>query len=122
VAITQAERRVVEAEIAQSNIELAQHAGIARELATVQQEIADCTQAIESSQAVSQVLRNDYSEAAGSASSSVTVTRRLGDGFIIMAASETTTLLPGDVVRVSHDGSPAAPGSEPVSHAQNQQK
>ncbi len=103
VASAQAERRVVEAETTQAKMEAEHFGGLQSELAATQQEIDDCTHAIASMQAVTRVLRNsapEIAEAMAIASPGIRITRRIAAGPVVIAATETTSLLPGDVVQV----------------------
>ena len=113
VALAQAEGRLVEAEIAQAKIEQAHSVEIENELAATQQEIDDGTHAIVSMQAVIQVLRNGLPEVAGGSPRlpSLSITRRVAEGYTVITATETTLLLPGDVVQVNSDNRVETPTS-----------
>jgi DNA topoisomerase VI subunit A len=99
--------------------------GIERDLSTTQQEIDDCTQSIAAMSAVIQVLRHGITDAdAGSLAGAplIKITRRNGDSINTTPATETTTLLPGDVVRVELDGNVAtqtATSAQQISRPQN---
>lgn len=124
VALAQSERRLVEAEIALAKIQLDHSAGINRELSATQQEIDNCRQAIVSMQAVTEVLRDGTSDVAGASSSTpfLRITRRVADGITVMAATESTGLLPGDVVQVNFVGgsdASVAGSSQDTTHLRN---
>ena len=109
VAAAQAERSLAEAEFAKDKIETDYASGIENELTTTQHDIDDCAQAIASMRAVVQVLHNSLSGIAGELARrpSLRITRRVAGGFTDIAATDTTWLLPGDVVQVN-----SAPQSE----------
>ncbi len=102
VAMAQAERRLVEAEMARSKTELDYTLGIEKDLASTQQDIDDCAREIASMQAVTQVLRDGLPQFAVNSASppGLTITRRVAEGLIVTFVTETTSLLPGDVVQV----------------------
>ncbi len=107
VALAQSERRLVEAEIALAKIQLDYAAGIERELSVAQEEIDDCSRSIATMQAVTQLLRDSIPDPTdGSVANSPTfrITRRIGDAVSTIPATETTLLLPGDVVRIELPG------------------
>jgi polysaccharide biosynthesis/export protein ExoF len=111
VALAQSERRLVEAENAQTKLELDYSVGIERDLAATNEDIDDCTKAITSMQATTQVLRNSLPQVAGASAGNrlrLRITRRVAAGFAIIEATEITVVLPGDVVQVNPDN-----GSEP---------
>jgi protein involved in polysaccharide export with SLBB domain len=105
VVLAQADRRMVEAEIAQAKLELDHSVGLEKELAVVQQDIDDSNLGIASMQAVIRVLGGRPDAVDGSASpTGLRITRRLADGFTVIPATETTPLLPGDIIEVSSAG------------------
>lgn len=103
VTLAQAERRLIEAEIAQAKVERDYPAETERDLATTQEAIDDCTRAIASMQAVTRILDSSLPQAAsGSAGTqSLIITRRAGTGLTTIPAADTTLLLPGDVLQVN---------------------
>ena len=112
VAVAEAESRSIEAEIAKAKVELDHSIGIERELAATQQEIGDCARSITSMQAVIQVLHNNLQAGAEGSESlpNLSIMRRVGEGLTVIPATETTVLLPGDVVQVNYtnrSGTPA---------------
>jgi hypothetical protein len=103
VAMAQSERGLVEAEIALAKIQLDYATGIERDLSATQQEIEDSTQSIAAMQEVTKVLRDSIPDATGGhveSARSFRITRRIGDTVGTIPATETTLLIPGDVVRV----------------------
>lgn len=98
VAIVQAERGVVAAEIARTRLEVDYAAGLERDLIATQREIDDCTHAIASMRAVTELLGNGGRQIRGATIFSIT--RRVAEGVAIIDGNENTPLLPGDVVRV----------------------
>jgi hypothetical protein len=90
VAVTQSERRLVEAEIALAKVQLDHSAGIDKELSATEQEIDDCTQAIVSTQAVTEVLRDSIPDGAGALADVpfLRITRRFDDGRKVMPRPE----------------------------------
>jgi protein involved in polysaccharide export with SLBB domain len=115
VGLAQAERRLVEAEILQAKIELDYSVGLEKELATTTQDIDDCTQAIASMKAVTQLLRNRLPSATSTSAGlpGLSITRRGPMGFTVIQATETTSLMPGDVVQVNYvDHTGASASSE----------
>jgi polysaccharide biosynthesis/export protein ExoF len=122
VALAQAERRLAEAEMAQAKIELDHSVGLEKELAATKQDIDDCSLAITSMQAVTQVLRNSLPQTVGGSAAtnpSLRITRRLADGFTVIPATAMTSLLPGDVVQVNADNRFEAPMAENAQPLQN---
>jgi len=103
VASAQAERRLVEAQIAAARVEREYPAETEKELAATQEEIDDCSRAITSMRAVTQILGNSLSKVSSGPTSvqSLMITRRAAAGLTIFAAADTTVLLPGDVVQVN---------------------
>jgi uncharacterized protein YPO0396 len=103
VASAQAERRLVEAQIAAARVEREYPAETEKELAATQEEIDDCSRAITSMRAVTQILGNSLSKASSGPTGvqSLMITRRAAAGLTIFPAADTTVLLPGDVVQVS---------------------
>jgi polysaccharide biosynthesis/export protein ExoF len=122
VMLAQAERRLVEAAIAQAKIELDHTVGIEKELATTEQDIDDSTQTIASMQAVTRVLRNGLPEAAGAASiPGISIMRRAAEGFTVIRATETTSLVPGDVIQVNSANRSGGPTAENAQDTQRPQ-
>jgi hypothetical protein len=124
VAVAQSERRLVEAEIALAKVQLDHAAGIDRELAATEQDIDDCTQAIVSMQAVTEVLRDSIPSGVGTSVDLpyLRITRRSDDRITVIPATEATALLPGDVVEVNSAGRvepQGAPRIQNVTHLQN---
>ena len=123
VALAQSERRLVEAEIALAKIQLDHAAGIDKELSATEQDIDDCTRAIISMQAVTEVLRDSRPDSAGAPTDVpfLRITRRIDDGLRVIPATEATSLLPGDVVQVNYASRFEAqdtPSSQHVTHLQ----
>ena len=107
VAAAQAGRTLAEAEIAQSKLELEHTVGLQKEIATAEQDINDSTQAMASMQAVIQVLRGGPPEAGAAANlPQLRVMRRVAEGFAVIPATDTTLLVPGDVIQVNSAGRP----------------
>lgn len=107
VAAAQAGRTLAEAEIAQSKLELEHTVGLHKEIATTEQDINDSTQAIASMQAVIQVLRGGPPEAGAAANlPKLRIMRRVAEGFAVIPATDTTLLVPGDVIQVNSASSP----------------
>jgi exopolysaccharide production protein ExoF len=100
VSIAQTERRLIEAEIALAKIQLDHSAGIDKELSATRQEIDDRTREIDAMRAVTRVLRDGVA-GASAGPPSLGVTRRTADGATVLPATESTALLPGDVVQVN---------------------
>ncbi len=98
VAIAQAERGVVAAEAARTKLEVDHAAGMEGDLIATQREIDDCTHAIASMRAVTELLSNGVRRDRGDTVFSIT--RRAAEGIAIIYGTEDTPLLPGDVVRV----------------------
>jgi polysaccharide biosynthesis/export protein ExoF len=124
VAVAQSERRLVEAEIALAKVQLDHAAGIDKELAATEQDIDDCTQAIVSMQAVTEVLRDSIPSGVGTSVDLpyLRITRRSDDRITVIPATEATALLPGDVVEVNSAGRvepQGAPRIQNVTHLQN---
>ena len=120
VAIAQAERGVVAAEAARTKLEIDYAAGLERDLIGTQREIDDCTHAIASMRAVTELLGDGVRRVRGDAVFSIT--RRAAEGVAIIHGNEDTPLLPGDVVRVgTSDLSPTrTSGITPMpSHLEN---
>jgi hypothetical protein len=103
VSVAQAEGRLAEAEMAQAKIELGHAAEINRELAATQQEIDESAQSVASMQAVNEVLRTGPSKVAGEPTSltDFRIMRRGIEGLTVIPATETTALLPGDILQVA---------------------
>jgi polysaccharide biosynthesis/export protein ExoF len=101
VALAQAKRRLVEAEILQSTIELDQSVGLERDQIVTLQDIEDCKQQIASMQAVIQVLRSGLSEVESVSVPSFRIIRKTAGDHRTIAATETTLLQPGDVLQVA---------------------
>jgi polysaccharide biosynthesis/export protein ExoF len=118
VALAQSERRLVEAEIALAKVQLDHAAGIDKELSAIEQEIDDCTQAIISMQAVTEVLRDSIPDVAGAPADVpfLRITRRVDDSLTVMPATEATALLPGDVVQVNYAGRVETQGATHSQH------
>ena len=105
VSLAQSQRRLIEAQMAMVKIQLDHAAGIERDLSAIQQEIEDCSESIAAMRAVTLVLQRSIPEIGGGAIAgasvpSFTVVRRVADHVTTFAATETTPLVPGDVVRV----------------------
>jgi protein involved in polysaccharide export with SLBB domain len=111
VAFAQAERRLVEAEMARTKIEFDHSVGLENELAATQQDIDDCAQAIASMRAVTLVLRNSLPQLANDGTTSLRITRRGAGGLTVIPATDTTLLQPGDVVQVNFGKRTDAPAS-----------
>lgn len=105
VAVAQAERRVVEAEAAKTRLVLDYAVGLEKDVTATRQEIDDCSHAIASMRAVTQVLSTDTAQAA--TNPNIRITRRAADGVTVIPATEDTPLLPGDVVQVSAGSRPS---------------
>jgi exopolysaccharide production protein ExoF len=107
VSVAQAEGRLAEVEMAQAKIELGHSAEINRELATTQQDIDEAAQAVASIQAVTEVLRTGLPKVAGEPASEPAsrtgfrITRRVTEGLTVISATETTALVPGDILQVA---------------------
>jgi exopolysaccharide production protein ExoF len=105
IAIAQAERGVVVAEAVRARLEVDYAAGLERDLIATQREIDDCTHAIASMRAVTELLGDGIRRVKGGTVFSIT--RRTAENVAIIYGNEDTPLLPGDVVRVgSSDLSP----------------
>jgi protein involved in polysaccharide export with SLBB domain len=113
VTLAQAERRLIEAEIAQAKIEHDYPAETERDLATTQAAIDDTARAIASMQAVTEILGNGLPETAGQSTGaqSLIITRRVGTGLTTIPAVDTTLLLPGDVLQVNSATARTPPAS-----------
>jgi exopolysaccharide production protein ExoF len=98
VTIAQAERGVVSAEAARTKLEVDYAAGLERDLIATQREIDDCTHAIASMRAVTELLGDGVRRSKGEKVFSIT--RRAAEGVAVIRGNEDTPLLPGDVVRV----------------------
>ena len=106
VVMAQAERRLLEAEIARARVELDYSIEVGRQVFQTTQDIDDCLRSIEAMRSVEQVLRTGAVNADGFAAqprTGITITRRGEDGFVTFPAQEATPLLPGDVVRVNSE-------------------
>jgi protein involved in polysaccharide export with SLBB domain len=116
VALAQSESRLVEAEIALAKIQLDHSAGIDRELSATRQEIEDCTMTIAAMRAVTRVLRATDPRAPDTSVGVpfLRITRRTADGIAVMPATESTAVLPGDVVQVNFTGRLDAAGGGPA--------
>jgi len=111
---------LAEAEIAQSKLELEHTVGLHKEIATTEQDINDSTQAIASMQAVIQVLRGGPPEAGAAANlPKLRIMRRVAEGFAVIPATDTTLLVPGDVIQVN---SASGPDSSTTGNAQDLQR
>jgi protein involved in polysaccharide export with SLBB domain len=120
-ALAQAQRRLVEAEIAQSTIKIAQSVDLEKKLTETQQDIDDCNHAIASMKAVTQVLRDSIPESVGGSARhpELKITRRVAEGFSVMPATEMTVLVPGDVINVNSANRTDASTPEVAQHLQN---
>jgi protein involved in polysaccharide export with SLBB domain len=124
VGLAQSERRLVEAEIALAKIQLDHSAGIDKELSSTQQEIEDCTHAIASMRAVINVLRDNglRIDPATAGTAFLTITRRVADGIVVEPATESSALLPGDVVQVNSARRVDAKGAASVQNVTQMQR
>jgi exopolysaccharide production protein ExoF len=113
VAVAQAESRVAEAEIARAKIVQAHTAQLALDFVTVGQELGDLDRTVASMRAVVAVLGNDPSEQTRAASGppALRIVRQGRGGPIVIPATETTPLMPGDVLRIDL----AEPATRPAS-------
>jgi len=111
VGVAQSERRVLEAEILLAKIDLEHSAGIDKARSEIEQEIEEAGPRIAAMQAVIRVLQTGTTEAARDPAAPLVflVTRRTAGGSVVLAASELTELLPGDVIQVSSGGRVRAP-------------
>jgi polysaccharide biosynthesis/export protein ExoF len=106
VALVQTQRSLVEAESAQAKINIDRSVGIEAELSATDQDIDNCVHEIASMQAVIQALQNSVGGAPSGGLPRLSVTRRVRGHFAVTSATETTALLPGDVVRVEFASEP----------------
>jgi hypothetical protein len=101
VAVAQAEARLAEAEIARSKILQAHTTQIALDLAATGQEVGDLSRAVASMRAVVSVLGDGQpAQANARAAFALRIARRGPDGTVVIPATETTPLVPGDVLRI----------------------
>jgi protein involved in polysaccharide export with SLBB domain len=111
VAVAQAESRLAEAEIARARIVQAHTTQVALDLATADQAVADLTRAVASMRAVVAVLGGRPAQSDPDASAPMLrIVRRGPDGTLALPATETTRLMPGDVLRID----PAEPAGRQV--------
>jgi exopolysaccharide production protein ExoF len=111
VAVAQAESRLAEAEIARARIVQAHTTQVALDLATADQAVADLTRAVASMRAVVAVLGGRPAQADPDVSAPMLrIVRRGPDGMLVIPATETTPLRPGDVLRID----PAEPAGRQV--------
>jgi polysaccharide biosynthesis/export protein ExoF len=121
VAIVQAERGVAEAAFALEKLQTDYASRLDDELIATQHEIDDCAHSTASMRAVVQVLRNSGgSVPAGAAKySGLRIMRRVAEGLTVVPATETTSLLPGDILQVesaTHPVSATSEGNAPANY------
>ena len=112
VAVTQADARLAEAEIARAKILQANSAQVALDLTAVEQEVSELERAIGSMSAVVAMLGNGQAglaEAKGGPPAPRIVRRGPG-GTLLLPADETTPLMPGDVLQLD----PPEPSGRPA--------
>jgi hypothetical protein len=73
---------------------------VALDLAAADQEVADLTRAVAAMRAVVGVLGGPVQADPGAGAPVLRIVRRGPDGTFIVAATETTPLMPGDVLRI----------------------
>ncbi|MEA3083900.1 MAG: polysaccharide biosynthesis/export protein ExoF [Paraburkholderia sp.] len=106
VAIVQAEARLAEAEQANARLSSETTENLANAMATVDKEVAVAQEAMVSARTLATVL----SRSSGSASQTVAyeIVRQSKDGARTLQATETSPLMPGDVLKINPSGAAAA--------------
>jgi exopolysaccharide production protein ExoF len=99
VAVIQAESRLTLAERAKTSFTSDEEEALAKNIAAVDQEIADARSALDASQALATILVNRR----GQIAQSYQILRQTKDGATSLAATEVTALKPGDVLKVEVD-------------------
>jgi len=99
VAVIQAESRLTLAEKAKRRFTSDEEETIAKNIAAVDQEIADARGALDSSQTLATILINRR----GQIAQTYQILRQTKDGAASLAATEVTPLKPGDVLKVEAD-------------------
>jgi exopolysaccharide production protein ExoF len=106
VAIVQAEARLAEADEANARLSSETTENLANALASVDKEVAVAQEAMVSARTLATVL----SRSSGSAAQGVTyeIVRQSKDGARTLQATETSPLMPGDVLKMNPSGTAAA--------------
>ena len=99
VAVIQAESRLTLAERAKTSFTSDEEEALAKNIAAVDQEIADARSALDASQALATILVNRR----GQIAQTYQILRQTKDGAASFAATEVTALKPGDVLKVEVD-------------------
>jgi exopolysaccharide production protein ExoF len=109
IAMLQAESRLAQAQEAKARLALEETEGITKAIAAVEQEIADVQEVIASAGALRRRLQG--AAAGGMPAQTYEILRQSKDGTTTISATETSALMPGDVVKVgtAGAGSPTEP-------------
>lgn len=106
-AIHLAEQKVAQAELAREKVGLDHRARIARELAEVDDEIAQVESTIAASQDMVRTLETVALRGVARAEEiEIEILRRTANGVTTLPANEGSDLMPGDVVKVQANGAP----------------
>ena len=102
VAVAQAESRLAEAEVARAKVVQAQTSQVELDDASAEQEAAVLRRVIASMRAVVAVLGDVQGGSSGTKAGrpELRILRRGPDGHLLVAASDTTPLMPGDVLQI----------------------
>jgi protein involved in polysaccharide export with SLBB domain len=96
VAVIQAETRLAQAKDAKSRFMLDEAEGLVKDIAAIDQQLAEARNTIASSEALAAVLLTGRDKSP----QSYQILRRSRDGSVSLAAAETTALRPGDVLKI----------------------
>ena len=107
VAVVQAQARLAEAEEADARLSSENSAGLAKAIATVDQEIAAAQEAMASASVLATVL---YNRPDGQAQT-YEIVRQSKDGAKTLQATETSPLMPGDVLKINPNSAAINPTS-----------
>ena len=102
VASAQTMGRLTDAAIAAARAEADRSAGIETNLSAIRQEIENTNQTVTTTEATIRALSDSMAEANLQVQDqNVTITRRVSGRFVVVNATGTTPLRPGDVIRIS---------------------
>jgi hypothetical protein len=115
VAVTQAESRLAEAELARAKLLEDNTAQTMRDLAVAGQEAADLVRSVSAMRAVLAVLGDTtpITDGGQPGNPRLRIVRRVKAGTLSLPAAEMTPLLPGDVLQID----PSAPAAQPAANS-----